>query len=232
MVSFTSIFTAAVAATGALAVPVTAVPVTDLATRSLGALTARAGTPSSQGTNNGCFYSWWTDGGAEATYTNGAKGSYTVSWKTGGNLVGGKGWNPGAARTITYSGTYKPNGNSYLAVYGWTRNPLIEYYVVENFGTYDPSSQATVKGSLTSDGSTYKIAQTQRVNQPSIDGTQTFNQYWSVRQNKRSSGSVNMKTHFDAWAAKGMKLGSHNYQIVATEGYFSSGSSSITVNCA
>ena len=100
MVSFTSIFTAAVAATGALAAP--AAPVadasTDLAMRSLGALSARAGTPSSQGTNNGCFYSWWTDGGAQATYTNGNGGSYSVEWKTGGNLVGGKGWNPGAAR--------------------------------------------------------------------------------------------------------------------------------------
>jgi len=51
-----------------------------------------------------------------------------------------------------------------------------------------------------------------------------------VRQNKRSSGSVNTAAHFNAWAALGLKLGSHDYQIVATEGYFSSGSSDITVS--
>jgi len=30
-------------------------------------------------------------------------------------------------RVISYSGTYQYNGNSYLAVYGWTRSSLIEY---------------------------------------------------------------------------------------------------------
>ncbi|CAI4213225.1 unnamed protein product [Parascedosporium putredinis] len=193
-------------------------------------LDKRAGTPSSQGTHNGFFYSWWTDNGATATYTNLAGGKYSVSWGTGGNLVGGKGWKPGlTARTIQYSGTYQPNGNSYLAVYGWLRNPLVEYYIVENFGTYDPSSNAQKLGVAYCDDGTYDIAKTTRTNAPSIDGTQTFTQYWSVRRTKRTGGKVNTGCHFDAWKKAGLTIGTHDYQIVATEGYFSSGYAEITV---
>jgi hypothetical protein len=32
------------------------------------------------------------------SYTNQAGGRYTVTWQAGGNLVGGKGWNPGTGR--------------------------------------------------------------------------------------------------------------------------------------
>ena len=61
-------------------------------------LIKKSGTPSSTGTNNGYYYSFWTDGGADVTYTNLAGGEYSITWGTGGNFVGGKGWNPGAAR--------------------------------------------------------------------------------------------------------------------------------------
>ncbi|KAI1344406.1 glycoside hydrolase family 11 protein [Xylariaceae sp. FL0016] len=182
------------------------------------------------GQNNGFFYSFWTDGAGSVTYNNGPGGSYDVKWSNVGNFVAGKGWNPGAARVVTYNGTW--NGasvNSYLSVYGWTKNPLIEYYVVESYGSYNPSSGAQKRGSIEADGGTYDIYQTQRVNQPSIEGTSTFYQFWSVRQQKRVGGTVTMQKHFDAWTSAGLKLGTHDYQILATEGYQSSGSASITV---
>ncbi|KAL5606766.1 hypothetical protein BROUX41_003152 [Berkeleyomyces rouxiae] len=229
MVSFTALLAAAAAFSSVTATPV-AIPDSPVNTTEVDLeLMKRAGTPSNTGYHNGYYYSWWTDGGSDVTYTNGKDGSYSVKWSTGGNFVGGKGWNPGSARTINYSGQYAPNGNSYLAVYGWTTNPLIEYYVVENFGTYNPSTGATKVGTVTAEGSVYDLFTTTRVNAPSIQGTATFKQFWAVRQSKRSSGKVNTATFFNAWSAHGMKLGTHNYQIVATEGYFSSGSSSITV---
>lgn len=57
----------------------------------------------------------------------------------------------------------------------------------------------------------------------------SFPQFWSVRQQKRTSGTVDVGAHFKAWQSSGLRLGSHDYQIVATEGYQSSGSAEVTV---
>ncbi|PGG99933.1 hypothetical protein AJ79_08370 [Helicocarpus griseus UAMH5409] len=235
MVSFSSVFLALSAATAALAAPSPYKGMLELAIRQVEErnnateLAKRQAVEPGTGTHDGYFYSYWTDGGGNVQFTNGPGGQYSVEWQNTGNFVGGKGWNPGASREITYSGTWNPQGNSYVAVYGWTQNPLIEYYVVDSFSTYDPSSGTEQLGSVEVDGDTYKIFRTQRVNQPSIEGTATFYQFWSVRSNHRVGGTVNVQAHFDAWASSGLQLGTHNYQIVATEGYQSSGSASITV---
>jgi endo-1,4-beta-xylanase len=120
---------------------------------------------------------------------------------------------------INYSGTYEPKGPGYLAIYGWTRNPLIEYYVVESYDILAPGEPWTRKGEFSSAEGDYEIYQSQRTNKPSIEGTRTFQQYWSVRKEKRVGGTVTMKNHFDAWNKLGMRLGGHSYMILATEGF-------------
>ncbi|PXV95688.1 endo-1,4-beta-xylanase [Lachnotalea glycerini] len=179
------------------------------------------------------YWQNWSDGGGTVNVTNGSNGNFSVSWTNCGNFVVGKGWTTGtSSRVINYNaGVFSPNGNGYLTFYGWTRNSLIEYYVVDSWGTYRPTG--TYKGTVTSDGGTYDIYTSMRYNAPSIDGTQTFQQYWSVRQSKRATGSnaqITFQNHVNAWKSKGMNLGSSwNYQSMCVEGYKSSGYANVTV---
>jgi len=50
--------------------------------------------------------------------------------------------------TINYSGSINAGGDSLIALYGWTTGPLVEYYVIETYGTYNPGSAGTHLGTV------------------------------------------------------------------------------------
>ncbi|KAH7304252.1 xylanase precursor [Stachybotrys elegans] len=224
MVALSKLLLVSTVCGGAVAAPASELP--------QGSLLRRESTPNSRGYHDGFYYLWWSDGASDATYKNEAGGGYSLDWQTGGNLLGGKGWNPGKTdRTIEFSGTYEADSNSYLSVYGMMHTPAIEYYIIEHVGTFNPAltgNNYLVKlGTYECDGGTYDLGKAVRVG---WGNPATLLLYWGVRREKRTTGVVHTKCHFDAWVKAGLALGEHDEQILASEGYFSNGFSNITVS--
>jgi endo-1,4-beta-xylanase len=208
------------AATGALAAPYVVVD-NDSTTQPV-SLNKRAG---------GLDYVQNYNGQAAGFQSDLAAGTFSAKWNGGTDVVVGLGWKTGSARTINYDAQFTPTGSSYLAAYGWINSPQAEYYVVESFGQFDPCSGSAQKlGSVTSDGGSYTVCKSTRTNQPSITGTSTFTQYWSVRTSKRTSGSITMKNHFDVWAKNGFGNSDFNYLVMAVEAFGGQGSASVKVS--
>ena len=195
---------------------------------------AQAATCSNQtGTINGYYYQMWSNGQGSACVTVGSGGNqYSTTWSGIGDFVAGVGWQPGSNQTVSFSGSMNASGGTALAsLYGWSTNPLVEYYVIEDDQGGSPSL-GTFMGTTTSDGATYNLYEHQQVNQPCITGNScTFEQYLAIRQGNTTSGTITTQNFFNAWASHGMNLGSLNYQIFATEAWGGgSGSSNFTVS--
>lgn len=170
-----------------------------------------------QGTNNGFFWSLYREGGS-ASITHGSAGNFAISYNNVTDVVGGKGWNPGSARTIGYNVGALSGSYNFVGIYGWTTSPLIEYYVAEK----GSMTGGTYVNSVSSDGHSYSFYKSQRVNAPSIIGTATFWQYkdtWGGAPTAQNR-SVNMANHINNWRNNGGQgFGSHNYQILALEAW-------------
>ena len=188
------------------------------------------------GNEDGYDYELWKDYGTTSMTLNGG-GTFSCQWSNIGNALFRKGIKFDSTKTyqqignisIDYGCNYQPDGNSYLCVYGWTKDPLVEYYIVESWGTWRPPG-ATSKGTITVDGGTYDVYETTRVNQPSIEGDTTFQQYWSVRTSKRTSGTISVSEHFKAWESMGMTMGKLYETALNVEGYQSNGSADVYKN--
>jgi endo-1,4-beta-xylanase len=197
--------------------------------------TARAATQvcsNQTGTNGGMYYQMWSNGQGSACITLNSGSNYSTSWSGIGDFVAGVGWNPGNTGTKNFTASLNASGGtSLVSLYGWSTNPLVEYYVTENY-VGSPNTAGTYMGQVTSDGGTFNIYEHQRVNQPCITGNScTFEQYLAYRTSPVSSGTITFQNFVNAWASHGMNLGTMNYQIMATESYGGgSGNSSVTVS--
>jgi endo-1,4-beta-xylanase len=171
----------------------------------------------STGTSNGFFWSLYREGGS-GSITQGSAGNFAISYSNVNDIVGGKGWNPGSARTIGYNIGALSGSYNFVGIYGWTTNPLIEYYVAEKGNV----TGGTSFGSVSSDGHTYSCYKSQRVNAPSIIGTATFWQYkdtWGGAPTAQNR-SVTMANHINNWRSRGGQgFGTYNYQILALEAW-------------
>ncbi|KAI1342234.1 endo-beta-1,4-xylanase [Xylariaceae sp. FL0016] len=158
-----------------------------------------------------------------------ATDEFYMSWDTTDDFVCGIGWNPGSTAPITHAGSFDvTSGLASLSVYGWTTDPLVEYYIQDCVVDLDQSG--TQLGTVESDGATYTIWENQRVNEPSIEGTSTFNQYISIRDSCTASGTITVENHFQAWADHGLTLGTMNFQVIAVESWNGAGTAYQTVN--
>lgn len=188
------------------------------------------------GTQDGYDYELWKDSGTTSMTLN-SGGTFSCQWSDINNALFRKGKKFDCTQTyqqigdisINYGVDYQPSGNSYLCVYGWCKNPLVEYYIVESWGTWRPPG-ATSKGQITVDGGTYDVYETTRVDQPSIEGNTTFKQYWSVRTSKKTSGTISVTDHFKAWENLGMEMGNIYEVSLNVEGYQSSGYANVYEN--
>lgn len=166
-------------------------------------------------------YSWtiWSSGsgGCITTYNSGC--AFKGTWNNSGDFLAraGLGWNSTQTHSqigniysdFAFTKTGSAGGYSFIGIYGWSVNPLHEYYIVEDwFGSGGPpTGGGTLMGTFTVDGGTYKIYQHTQVNQPSIQGTATFVQFFSVRQTARQCGHISISEHFKEWTSLGLTLG-------------------------
>lgn len=219
----------------------TSIAAVSLVASMMPAYTANAGIvlyDSDTGIEDGYNYELWKDRGDTKMELTG-NGTFKCEWGNINNCLFRTGKKFDSTQTykeigniqFDYNVDYHPNGNSYLCVYGWTKEPLIEYYIVDCWGTWrPPGDEGVYLGEKTIDGDVYDIYKTTRYNKPSIVGDTTFDQYWSIRKDKRTEGVINVASHFAAWEDVGLPAGKMYEAALNIEGYQSSGSATVLKN--
>ena len=152
----------------------------------------------------------WSQGGSNSmTYYD--NGTFKANWSGTSDYLARVGFRYGDNgsgvdhNTKSYAVDYKytKTGSAqygYIGVYGWTVNPQVEYYIVDDWYSQPSENYVGDKfGEITVDGATYTIHAYVRQQEPSKTGTSTFLQIFSIRKTPRQCGHINISAHFKKW---------------------------------
>jgi len=152
----------------------------------------------------------WYSGGGNNSMTYYSNGTFSAEWSGAGDFLARVGFqydnNLVDHKTKHYAVDYKYTkqsqsaGYGYIGVYGWTRNPDVEYYIVDDWYS-QPNDQyiGPSFGTFTVDGGTYSVHAFIRDNEYSKLGQSTFLQIFSVRETPRQCGHIDISAHFKKW---------------------------------
>ena len=175
-----------------------------------------------QGGSNNLAWQLWANSANNGSITTFSTPAFSTSWNNAGDFLARVGYEWGNAAksydsygTITAQFAYKKTGNaggySYIGIYGWSTNPCVEWYIVDdsfNGMPVNPGSTSN-KGTVSIDGGDYILytRQTNGTGGSRCNGVSSWAQYYSVRKTARQCGTISITQHFDAWKAAGMPLG-------------------------
>ena len=153
-------------------------------------------------------YEMWYQGGNN-TMKYYSDGTFSATWNGSDDFLARVGLKYNSDKTHDQIGYFTADynytksgtaGYGYIGIYGWSKDPEVEYYIVDDwFSKPNPQYLGTLMGEITVDGGTYDIYTFTRVNMPSISGTSTFPQFFSVRREARSCGHIDISAHFKKW---------------------------------
>jgi len=165
----------------------------------------------------------WSNTG-EGQMTTFSTPAFVATWNNSGGYLGRLGfeWGGFMANPVPHTArgeitaqfvskrTGTAGGYSYIGMYGWTTNPCVEWYIVDDsYGTMPINPGTTTKkGEIMIDGELY-IMYTRPTT--GTGGTRCANitswmQYYSVRKKARACGVISLSQHFREWQKLGMDM--------------------------
>lgn len=153
--------------------------------------------------------------------------AFSASWNEAGGYLGRLGyeWNRFGETPVPYEqhGTIvaqfvaNKSGSggdvySYIGMYGWSTDPCVEWYVIEDSFRPMPVNPGTTtleSSNTVIDGGEYNIytRPTPGSGGSRCNGETEWMQYYSIRKTARRCGQISLTEHFEAWKALQMPLG-------------------------